>query len=111
MAREVVINDKSKAALAEINSLSNTALAEFSETSVEIAKGIHAQKRSSEATGNLGNSIASDNPSARKFRVFTGTGYGGYQELGTAKMQAKPFLAPAIGETIREFQDGDKWGT
>lgn len=111
MARDVVINDRSRQALAEINRLSNTALAEFAETTVEIAKRIHSQKRSSEATGNLGDSIASDNPSRRRFRVFTAVGYGGYQELGTSKMQAKPFLAPAIGATIREFQDGDKWGT
>ncbi len=110
MARDVVINDRSRAALAEINRLSNTALTEFVETTVEIAKRpppIGAPRD----TGNLSDSIASDNPKSRHFRVFTQTGYGGYVELGTAKMDRRPFLAPAIGETVREFQDGDKWGT
>lgn len=110
MAREVVINDRSKQALAEINRLSNTALSEFVETTVEIAKRpppIGAPRD----TGNLSDSIAHDNPSSRKFRVFTQTGYGGFVELGTAKMAKQPFLAPAIGATVREFQDGSKWGT
>ena len=102
----VVVNDRSRAALAAINRLSNTALAEFAETTADIAKTTAPID-----TGNLRNSIAHDNPSARKFRVFTQTGYGGFVELGTSRMPAQPFLAPAIGETIREFQDGDKWGT
>lgn len=106
MARDVVINDKSKAALAEINRLSNTALTEFTDTTREIAMDLVPVD-----TSNLQKNIATDNPSTRKFRVFTQTGYGGYVELGTARMQRQPFLAPAIGETIREFQDGSKWGT
>ncbi len=106
MAKNVVINDRSRAALAEINALSNTALTEFVETATEIAKD-----KVPVDTGNLKDSIANDNPKSRKFRVFTQTGYGGFVELGTARMQRQPFLAPAIGETVREFQDGDKWGT
>lgn len=106
MAREVVINDRSKQALAEINRLSNTALSEFVESTVEIAK-----RTVPVDTGNLKDSLATDNPSRRKFRVFTQTGYGGFVELGTAKMNKQPFLAPAIGATVREFQDGSKWGT
>lgn len=106
MARQVVINDKTRAALAQINALSNTALSEFAETATDIAK-----RTVPVDTGNLKDSIASDNPKSRNFRVFTQTGYGGFVELGTARMPAQPFLAPAIGTTVREFQDGDKWGT
>lgn len=106
MAREVVLNDRSKQALAEINRLSNTALQEFVDTTVEIAK-----RTVPVDTGDLRDTIDNDNPSARKFRVFTGKGYGGFVELGTAKMNKQPFLAPAIGATVREFQDGGKWGT
>lgn len=102
----VVVNDRSKAALAEINRLSNTALAEFVETTVEIAKD-----RVPVDTGNLKDSIAHDNPKSRNFRVFTQTGYGAFVELGTARMERQPFLGPAISETIREFNHGGKWGT
>lgn len=106
MARKVVINDKSRAALAQINALSNIALREFVDTATEIAKATVPVD-----TGDLRDTIEADNPGPRRFRVFTGTGYGGFVELGTAVMDRRPFLAPAIGATVREFQDGDKWGT
>lgn len=109
----VVVNDRSKAALAEINRLSNTALVEFVETTVEIAKDIVKVD-----TGNLKDSIDSDTIGSafarfaiRVFRIFTQTGYGAFVELGTARMERQPFLGPAISETIREFNDGGKWGT
>lgn len=106
MAREVTINDRSRQALAEINALSNTGLTAFQEGAIEIAKRI--VKR---VTGNLGDSIAGDNPRLRLFRIFTQTGYGGFVELGTSLMDKQPFMAPSIGQMIREFQDGSKWGT
>ncbi len=30
------------------------------------------------------------------FRIYTQSGYGGYLELGTAKMSAKPYIYPAF---------------
>jgi HK97 gp10 family phage protein len=32
--------------------------------------------------------------------IFTQSGYGGYLELGTAKMAPRPFIFPAFQETI-----------
>lgn len=36
-------------------------------------------------------------------RVETGTDYSGYVEVGTRKMEAQPYMGPALEETIPEF--------
>ena len=36
-------------------------------------------------------------------RVKTGTDYSGYVEVGTRKMEAQPYMGPALEETIPEF--------
>lgn len=48
-----------------------------------------------------------------KAELYTQSGYGGYLETGTSKMDARPYLAPAfnegianIGEKIKELIDG-----
>lgn len=38
-----------------------------------------------------------------KYVVRTETGYGGFLELGTSKMPARPYLAPAFKEAKAEF--------
>jgi len=38
-----------------------------------------------------------------KYVVRTETGYGGFLELGTSKMPARPYLAPAFKEAKSEF--------
>lgn len=36
-------------------------------------------------------------------KVKTGTDYSGYVEVGTRKMEAQPYMGPALEETIPEF--------
>lgn len=38
-----------------------------------------------------------------KYAVRTETGYGGFLELGTSKMPARPYMAPAFKEAKAEF--------
>ena len=49
--------------------------------------------------GNNMRSIAFDMPSPMQARVFTQSNYGGYLELGTSKMAARPYFKPAYEET------------
>lgn len=41
--------------------------------------------------------------SEKQFRVYTQSGYGAYLELGTSKMQAKPYIYPAFEESKKDF--------
>lgn len=36
-------------------------------------------------------------------KVKTGTDYSGYVEVGTRKMEAQPYMGPALEETIPDF--------
>lgn len=54
-------------------------------------------------TGFLSNSIQSEFPSARLGIIAIGAQYAPYLELGTARMKPRPFIDPAIKETIAEF--------
>lgn len=47
-------------------------------------------------TGNLRNSITAEQQSALAWVVAVGAEYGIYQEYGTHKMGARPFLTPAF---------------
>lgn len=38
-----------------------------------------------------------------KYVVRTETGYGGFLELGTSKMPARPYMAPAFKEVTKDF--------
>lgn len=40
-------------------------------------------------------------------RIFTESGYGGYLELGTSRMPARPYLAVAVGRAAQQL--GFKW--
>ena len=54
-------------------------------------------------TGNNKNSIdveVIETPEGVKGRLFTQSGYGGYLEVGTAKMQARPYIYPAFDEFV-----------
>lgn len=42
------------------------------------------------------------------YKLFTTTGYGLYQELGTTKMEAQPFIQPAIAQAFKNARTGSK---
>lgn len=43
-------------------------------------------------------------PESKSVIIGTGIGYGKYVELGTTKMQARPFLIPALLQALSEFK-------
>lgn len=51
-------------------------------------------------TGNLRNSITTEPSGDKEVKVRTGVEYAIYQELGTYKMAAHPFLRPGIENNI-----------
>jgi HK97 gp10 family phage protein len=60
-----------------------------------------ASKNSPHDTGNNSDSIAKDaGMEGGKIvgRVYTQSGYGGWLEIGTSKMPARPYIAPAYQE-------------
>ena len=58
-------------------------------------------------TGNLRNTITSESQMTGEltFTAQDGTDYGIFQELGTSKMAAHPFLIPALEHWAQRFQD------
>lgn len=64
-----------------------------------------AVKRAPVDTGNLINTILANSKliSNLVFRVQDGTEYGLFQELGTSKMAARPFLVPALEAWRNKF--------
>jgi HK97 gp10 family phage protein len=59
-------------------------------------------------TGALHNSIEAEKKQKDLYWVHDAVDYGIYNELGTSKMAARPFMVPAV-EAVRRFVD-DKWG-
>lgn len=55
-------------------------------------------------TGNNRNSIKWKKTAQLIWHVITETGYGAWLELGTARMAARPYFAPAFKEANAEFQ-------
>lgn len=62
-----------------------------------------AKDRSPFLTGNNHDSIKFRMESDREAIVFTESGYGGYLELGTVKMAARPYIKPAYQQAAREL--------
>lgn len=65
-------------------------------------------------TGALMNSLHTEHPRSKTWAVADGPGvegklYGIYQELGTWKMAAHPFLTPACEAAFSEFNSGALW--
>ena len=52
-------------------------------------------------TGALKNSLNTSEVNDLNYRVSDGVEYGIYQELGTSKMRAQPFMVPAV-EAVRK---------
>lgn len=101
----VVINDKTHEAVKKIRKLTYSGLIDFTEKATAIAK-----RKSPFKSGNNHDLIDWDEVhGSTSTRMFSQTGYGAYLELGTSKMPARPYFSPAIGEAIKEFDDGRKW--
>ena len=99
----VKVNSRTKEAVSKIRKLSINGIKEFSDVAVENAK-----RNSPYDTGNNRDLIDKDFNTGTA-RIFSQSGYGAHLELGTSRQQAQPYFAPAINETIREFNDGKKW--
>ncbi len=54
-------------------------------------------------TGALRNSIHTEKMEEGTYMVADGVEYGIYQELGTHKMAAHPFLVPALEQVAKQF--------
>lgn len=59
-------------------------------------------------TGALVNSIHTDRQAKNLYWVADGVEYGIYQELGTSRMAAHPFMVPAVDQVARYIDD--QWG-
>ena len=64
-----------------------------------------AENKAPVRTGALKNSIHTEKVSHEDYRVADGVEYGIYQELGTYKMAAHPFLIPALKTAIQQIYD------
>ncbi|MCC6490676.1 MAG: HK97 gp10 family phage protein [Candidatus Hydrogenedentes bacterium] len=88
----VVITDRTAEALKTMQGLHADRLRDFAEEMVDEAKDIVPVD-----TGNLRDSIDfTEEREQGLVKVFTQTGYGAWVELGTSRMAARPYLAPAF---------------
>ena len=60
-------------------------------------------------TGALKSSINTKRVKNNYWRVQDGVEYGIYQELGTHKMAAQPFMVPAAEKVAKDLSDGQIW--
>ncbi len=61
----------------------------------------HAKRSAPVDTGALRNSISTEPVARMTYRVQDGVEYGIYQEFGTSRMAAQPFMSPAL-ESVRD---------
>lgn len=102
MNGEVTFRDKG--ALKEIAKIVEGRLVEFGETVVEMARD-----NAPVDTGNLKRSIEAKQVSDKSMTIQTRTGYGAYVELGTKRMEARPYLAPAVKQALKELEKSGPW--
>ena len=84
-----------------------TTIMGLSVTNVCEIMGMKAKQLSPWEYGHNSNSIAVDIKKENKKtvgRVFTQTNYGGWLEIGTTKMPARPYFAPAFSYAIAKVQ-------
>lgn len=55
-------------------------------------------------TGALKNSIGTERKSRFTYWVADGVEYGIYQEFGTSRMAAQPFMVPAVEQVSKDFE-------
>ncbi len=86
------VKPRTKAAMSEIKAIADRHLREFVDLMVFYAKSLSPYD-----TGNNRSSIAWQFDSGLGvFIVFTESGYGGWLEIGTSIMAARPYLRPAF---------------
>ncbi len=68
-----------------------------------------AMMRAPVDTGALKNSIEAERIESGVWQVHDGVEYGIYQELGTYKMAAQPFLIPACEQVAGDLNSGATW--
>lgn len=101
----VIFNDRTRDVVRQVNSdVARHLETDFAEVMVEIAK-----EGSPIESGNNRDSINHRPISEFEIHVFTESGYGGFLELGTSRMAARPYFAPAAVEAEREFEKGMPW--
>jgi HK97 gp10 family phage protein len=86
-------------AVGEVRTMADAQLNEMVEEMTVLAAQIVPRD-----TGNLARSIANKKVNELHYQVHTEAGYGAYVELGTSRMQARPYLAPAFEQTAAEMK-------
>lgn len=103
----------------EINDLSDKALQEMTKTNdafmVKFMEQFEANTKQAGAQGSIPGSVAHadtghnvrsirwEKKTENAYELFTETGYGAYIEIGTVKMPARPYFAPAFEHTKRQI--------
>lgn len=98
----VRVNSKTKEAKAKVHKAAEESLKD-----VIIAVQRDAKAGSPVLTGNNARKIDLE-CSGLKGSVFSTSGYGGYLEVGTSKMPARPYFRPAVDKNIGRLPAGMK---
>lgn len=104
MAGAVTIKDHTPKVLRIVTKLTSGALIDFTEGAVA-----RAQEKSPLQTGHNKREITWHSIGKNSTKIETSSGYGGYLELGTSKMPARPYFAPSFREMIRIFTNNKRW--
>jgi hypothetical protein len=91
------LNWKGEEVKKKISSLINSEMKDMCEDIVSASKD-----KSPKDTGHNASSITWDEKEG-KFRVYTQSGYGAYLELGTTKMDKRPYIYPSYQEAAKHF--------
>jgi len=98
---ETVFTDRSASVMRKIALATDETLRELSDETVIVARDLVPV-----LTGHLKASIRKIGAGNRKVKVITSTGYGAYVELGTRKMAAQPYVAPAFQQAVHTVLEG-----
>lgn len=99
------LSDDQRAAVAGVKAQAKIALRKAGADIARDAKIIAHQKFSPQATGATANSITSNLVNDLTVEVGPTTFYAPFVELGTSRMPAKPFMAPAAERNEPAFME------
>lgn len=100
---KVTITDHTGRIVKQVTRFTRNGLIDFVDSATAAAA-----KGSPYKTGN-NRSMIRQHPEGAGFIIATESEYGGFLELGTAHMAARPYFVPAIQQTIRDFDTGNRW--